>query len=302
MSTKPKVIAIVGPTASGKTSLSIEIAKKFNGEVISADSRQVYRGMDIGTGKVTKEEMDGITHHLLDIVDPMEVYSGADFKRDATVALDDIIKRDSLPIIAGGTFFYIELLRNNLQSAPVPPNPALRAELEKLSTEILFQTLQTKDSNRANDIDQFNRRRLIRALEIIDCLGTVPPITEAESPYDWLLLGIDITKEQLHLNIHRRLHSRLEIGMVEEVKQLHHNGVNYERLDSFGLEYRYIARYLQNKITYEEMLTEIESKSRQYAKRQMSWLRRDKSILWVKPENLSEIFKQITFFILPSNL
>jgi len=296
MNSKPKVITIVGPTASGKTTLSIEIAKQFNGEVISADSRQVYRGMDIGTGKVTKEEMSNVPHHLLDIVDPTEVYTGADFKRDATVALDDIVKRDHLPIIAGGTFFYIELLRNHLQSAPVPPNPALREELEKLSTETLFQTLQTKDPTRAKDIDQFNHRRLIRALEIIDCLGTVPPTTEAESPYDWLLLGINISKEQLHFNIHQRLHTRLDIGMVEEVKQLCDNGVSYERLDSFGLEYRYITRYLQNKITYDEMLTEIENKSRQYAKRQMSWLKRDKSIVWVKPESIESIFQLITTF------
>jgi len=296
MNSKPKVITIVGPTASGKTTLSIEIAKQFNGEVISADSRQVYKGMDIGTGKVTQAEMGNIPHHLLDIADPTEVYTGADFKRDATVALDDIVKRDRLPIIAGGTFFYIELLRNHLQSAPVPPNPALREALEKLTTETLFQTLQEKDSVRAAAIDKHNRRRLIRALEIIDTLGTVPPTTEAESSYDWLLIGIDISKEQLHQNIHTRLHTRLENGMIEEVVELHKNGVTYERLDSFGLEYRYIARYLQNQITHEEMVTEIENKSRQYAKRQMSWLKRDKSVEWVKPESIESIFQLITTF------
>ena len=128
---KHKVIAIVGPTASGKTSLSIEIAKKFNGEVISADSRQVYRGMDLGTGKVTAKEMDGIPHHLLDVADPMDIYTGVDFKRDATIALEKIIAQKHTPIVAGGTFFYLELLRGSMQAAPVEPNPAYRKTLER---------------------------------------------------------------------------------------------------------------------------------------------------------------------------
>ncbi|MEY3784383.1 MAG: hypothetical protein RLZZ230_705 [Candidatus Parcubacteria bacterium] len=297
MESKPKVIVVVGPTSAGKTSLSIAIAKKFNGEVISADSRQVYRGMDIGTSKVTVEEMDGVPHHLLDIVNPTETYTGADFKRDATFAINDIIERGNCPIIVGGTFFYIELLRNNLQSAPVPPNPSLRAELEELSTEALFQSLQTKDPIRAEAIDQHNRRRLIRALEIIDTLGVVPALEKHESPYDWLLIGADVEKTQLNLNIHNKLLSGLEAGMVDEVKHLHETGVRYERLDSFGLEYRYITKYLQNTLSYEEMVTALEFKIKQYAKRQLTWLRRDNSIAWFVPENREGIYKRIAEFL-----
>ena len=278
---KPKVLAIVGPTASGKTSLSIELAKQFNGEVISVDSRQVYRGMDLGTGKVTTKEMQGIPHHLLDIADPTTVYTGADFKRDGEVVLSDIITRGKLPIIAGGTFFYLELLRGTMSVAPVPPDPELRAVLETKSTVELQRQLVAMDITHSAVIDTSNRRRLIRAIEIINTLGVLPSVEPIPSPYDWLTIGIEVPADILAERTHRRILERLDQGMIEEVEVLHKQGVSWERLDSFGLEYRYIARYLQKTITKETMIEELSTKTRQFAKRQRTWLKRDKSIIWL---------------------
>lgn len=279
---KPKAIAIVGPTASGKTSLSITLAKHFNGEVISADSRQVYKGMDIGTGKVTVPDMDGVPHHLLNIANPAtDTYTGADFTRDGSSILTDITARGKLPIVAGGTFFYLELLQGKMQSAPVAPNRKLRAELELKSDEELFALLEAQDPRRAELIDRDNPRRLIRALEIIDALGAVPEVTPVDSPYQWLTLGIDVPTEILHERIYQRIIDRLAEGMIEEVTTLHENGVSWGRLDSFGLEYRYLGRYLQNHITRDEMITELNNKTRQFAKRQLTWLKRDPNIVWL---------------------
>lgn len=297
MSNKPKVIAIVGPTASGKTSLSIALAQRFNGEVISADSRQVYRGMDLGTGKVTKEEMADVPHHLLDTADPMDVYTGADFARDAAAALEEILKRSRRPLIAGGTFFYLDLLRGKLQSAPVEPNETFRASLQELSNTSLLEMLYEKDPARAATVDQANRRRLIRALEIVNAIGAVPPTEVPESPYDWLIIGIDIEKEKLHHNIHTRLLERIEAGMIEEVQKLHEIGVTYERMDDLGLEYRYIAKYLQNEITKDELIEQLETKIRQFAKRQMTWLKRDQEIEWHATEDREAIFRRVETFL-----
>lgn len=295
---KPKAIAIVGPTASGKTALSITLAQHFNGEVISADSRQVYRGLDIGSAKVTVDEMQGIPHHLIDVVDPTVVYTGADFKRDGDRALTDITKRGNLPIVAGGSFFYLELLKGSMSSAPVPPNPTLRTELEQKTTAELFAELQTKDPKRAEVIDPDNRRRLIRALEIIDALGVVPEVLTVDLPYDWLTIGIDVPVDVLNERIHTRIISRLKIGMIEEVENLHQNGLSWDRLEAFGLEYRYIARYLQNQLTKEEMITELTNKSRQFAKRQRVWLKRDKTINWLPfPAHCAQAIKLIETFL-----
>lgn len=297
MESKPKAIAIVGQTASGKTSLSIKIAQKFNGEVISADSRQVYTGMDLGTGKVTKEEMLGIKHYLLDIRHPNDTYTAAEFEDDAAAALLDIASRNKLPIVAGGTFFYLDLLRGRLQSAPVPPDQDFRDSLEIFSNQELFEKLVAADLERSSTIDRHNRHRLIRSLEIVNTLGKVPPATKVESPYDWLVLGIDIDKEQLHQNINIRLHERIDAGMIEEVDKLHKAGVSFEKLESFGLEYRYISEFLQNKLSKEEMLIQLETKIRQFAKRQMTWLKRDSDIVWVKTDNLADIFEKIENFL-----
>ena len=280
--TKPPVIAIVGPTASGKTSLSIALAKEFSGEVISADSRQVYRGMDIGTAKVTPQEMDGIPHHLLDVCDPLDVYTGADFVLDANTALADITKKNKLPIVAGGTFFYLDLLMGKMTAPEVPPNPVLREKLEQLPNEVLLEKLTTLDPERAKVIDTANPRRLVRAIEIATALGSVPTSAPKESLYRWLTLGIDVPLAILEERIRLRIMTRLEDGMIEEVERLHNEGISYERLDAFGLEYRYIGRYLQGEIDRQEMIDQLVIKTRQFAKRQKTWLKRDKAIRWLE--------------------
>lgn len=297
MSAKPKIISIVGPTSSGKTSLSIDLAKRFNGEVISADSRQVYKGMDLGTGKVTKEEMEGIPHHLLDVAEPMDIYTGADFKKEAEKAISDIISRKKLPIVAGGTFFYVELLQGKMQAAPVEPNYKYREELEKYSDRDLFKMIEEADSNRANNIDPNNRPRLIRSLEIIKELGKVPEVVQVESNYEWLNLGIETDKEQLHKRIHNRIEERLNNGMLEEVERLLENGVTPERLESLGLEYRYISLFLRGEITKDEMAETLETKTKQFSKRQKTWLKRDESIFWYKLDDSEEIQTKVQTFL-----
>lgn len=295
LNSKPKVVVIVGPTASGKTSLSIQLAQKFNGEVISADSRQVYRGLDLGTGKITIEEMEGIPHHLLDVADPRDTYTVADYVRDGRAALSNILSRNKLPIIVGGTFLYIDALLGKISTPEVPPNETLRRDLEMRTAAELFALLEKKDPARAQTIDTQNKRRLIRALEIIEVLGTVPP-TSANELYTPLTLGITISKEKLRENISRRIIDRINHGMIEEVQNLYAQGLSYARMEALGLEYRYIAEFLQNKITQSEMLTQIETKSMQYAKRQMTWLKRNTEIQWFKSNEVEKIEEVVRGF------
>lgn len=276
-----KVIALVGPTASGKTSLSIELALQFNGEVISADSRQVYKGLDLGTGKVTPDEMKRVPHHLLDVVHPNDIYTASDFKRNADHALTEIISRGKLPIVAGGTFFYLDILKGKMSTAKVSPNTKLRTLLESRSTTELYEELLEKDPGRAGDIDKDNPRRLVRALEIVDALGKVPKVIEVDSPYTWLTFGIDVPPDILRERIHKRIIDRIELGMIEEVHNLQLHGLSYERLEDLGLEYRYIGRYLQGALSKEDMIEQLHFKTCQFAKRQRMWLKRDESIVWL---------------------
>jgi tRNA dimethylallyltransferase len=293
---KPKILVIVGPTASGKTFLSIELAKRFGGEIVSADSRQVYRGLNIGTGKVTLEEMQGVPHHLLDVADPKDTYTVADYVRDGRTAVAGILERGKLPIVVGGTFFYIDALLGRVSSPEVPPNEALREHLETLSAGELFSLLERKDPRRAESIDRNNPRRLVRALEIVEALGKVPEVEEAEL-YDVLTLGISIPNDNLKKSIHERLTQRIHAGMIDEVVSLEEDGLPFERLEELGIEYRHIAEYLRGKITDEEMLTEIETKSWQYAKRQMTWMKRDATIHWVNPKEVGEIDALVREFV-----
>ncbi len=295
---KTPLIILVGPTASGKTSLSIALAKRFNGEIISADSRQVYRGLDLGSGKVTKEEMGDVPHHLLDIADPNDVYTAADFTRDAREAIAAITSRHHLPIIAGGTFFYIDSLLGRISLPEVPPNAALRTELAAFDTETLFERLKQLDPRRADTVDTANPRRLIRAIEIATALGSVPEVTPTtDSPYRPLTLGITIDTETLHHNIHVRLIERLEAGMMREVETLLQNGVTHERLEALGLEYRYISRHLAGQLDYETMVRELETKIRQFAKRQYTWLKRDTSIIWIDKHDTTRIDELVGNFV-----
>jgi len=282
MSTK-KLVVILGPTASGKTGLSIKLAKRFKGEVISADSRQVYKGMDIGTGKVTKGEMQNIPHYLLDIVSPKTRFTVTQYKTRVLKRIKDIQKRNKLPFLVGGTGFYIEAIIDGTAIPPVKPDWKLRKRLEKETTTNLFKRLEKLDPQRAKTIERYNKRRLIRALEIIIKTNRpVPPLKKNPIDSEVLILGIKRDAKELKKLIKTRLLKRLREGMTAEVKKLHNQGVSWKRLEEFGLEYRYLALFLQKKLTKQEMIEKLGKEIEHYAKRQMTWFKRDKRIKWVK--------------------
>lgn len=275
----PKLLVIVGPTASGKTSMSIKLAKKFNGEVISADSRQVYKGMTIGSGKVTKTEMQGIKHYLLDEVKPMTEYSVYKFVKKAEKAIKEIQNKGKLPIVAGGTMFWVDALLYGLPQT-AKPNLKIRKKLEVQSLEQLVKKLKKLDPQRAKTIDLNNKRRIVRALEIVMITGKPVPKYQKQDKYDILKIGVKRSKQELKQRINIRLIQRIKQGMIAEVKQLHEQGVSWKRLDSFGLEYRWISRYLRGIISKQEMLERLEFDIIHYAKRQMTWFKKDKEIYW----------------------
>ncbi len=293
MNAKAKLIVVVGPTASGKTSLAVLLGKKFNGEVISADSRQVYKGMNLGSGKVTKKEMEGVPHHLLDVADPKRTFTASHFARLGRKAITGIVKRGKTPIVCGGTGFYIRALVDGIVIPDAKPNPKLRKKLEKMSVNELFEILKSKDPERASTIDPKNPRRLIRALEIIDALGKVPELKKHPLPYPTLFIGIAREKETLKALIEKRLKARIKLGMLSEIKRLHTQGVSWKKLESFGLEYRYGALFLQKKIDKETFMRELTKQIFDYAKRQMTWFRPDTRIHWIKkPAEAEKLVKK----------
>jgi tRNA dimethylallyltransferase len=294
---KPKLVVILGQTATGKSDLGVELAKAFDGEVISADSRQVYKGMDLGSGKITPEEMQGIPHHMLDIADPNTVYSAGDFQRDAFAAINDIISRGKTPILVGGTGFYIQMIVDNTELTEVKPNKELRKELEKMANEELYEILKEKAPQRAEEIDEHNKHRLVRSLEIYDALGEIPKATAGDSKFDVLQIGLELPKKELVEKIEKRIDKRLEEGMIEEVERLHKEGVSWERLESLGLEYRHIAEHLQGKKDLEEMKYVLGIKTRQFAKRQLTWLKRDSRVEWFDPSQQEEVFSKVKTFL-----
>ncbi len=293
----PRLIVILGPTASGKSDLAVEIALKFGGEVVSADSRQVYKGLDIGTGKITSAEMHCVPHHLLDVADPREQYSVARYKRDAEEAIDVILSRGKLPILCGGTGFYIQAIVDNRLPPETPPDKALREELGRKTRRELFCLLQKIDPNRAKSVDSKNPRRLIRAIEIARHLGFVPEIPAVSSKYDTRKIGIRTDKEILRDSIAERLKNRFAEGMIEEAKRLHENGLSFERMDELGLEYRHLARHLQGNLSREDMEKELLPKIWQYAKRQIQWFQRDEQNKWLSLAEKPEIFAAVEDFL-----
>jgi tRNA dimethylallyltransferase len=293
------VLSIVGPTASGKTSLSIKIASDCNGEIISADSRQVYRGVDLLSGKVTPEEASHIPHHLIDIADPNTTYTASDFLYDATNAITRINDQNRTPIVAGGTFFYTDILFGKIAITEVPPNPQFRHSLDNITTPDLFKLLSEKDSITAQTIDKQNRRRLIRALEIVNALGHVPRV-RPNTNYNVLTIGILIQSDVLRDNIQRRLLERIKSGMIEEAAVLIESGVSHDRMESLGLECRYVSRYLRGIISKEELEQQLFIKIVQFAKRQMTWLKRDTTIRWYTLDDIqsySTIYNEVALFL-----
>lgn len=293
---KPKLLVILGPTASGKSGLAVALAQKFNGEVISADSRQVYKGLDIGTGKITKKEMGGIPHHLLDVSSPQKTFTVKNFKGLAEKAVEKILAKNKLPIICGGTGFYIQAVVDNISLPEVKPNQGLRKTLEKKSLDELLKTLQKLDPEFAKKIDKNNKRKLIRAIEIAKTLGKIPKI-ESKPKYQTLEIGIKTDKENLSKKIYERLIKRIDDGMIKEAKNLHKSGLSWKKMDSLGLEYRFLAQFLQNKITKEEMIKKLNTAIWQYSRRQITWFKRDKRIKWFGINQKKEIEKTILEFL-----
>jgi len=277
-----QILCIAGPTASGKSSRAVEEALARGGEIISVDSRQVYRGLNIGTEKIINEEMRGVPHHLIDIRDLKENYSAGDFVADATRLIKEISARGKLPILVGGTHFYFDALLSGLPMG-TDVNLELREELEKLSTEELYARVHSRDARRAVELDPKNRRRLIRALEIIASLGSVPPRSkEVRPPYlvgrsdlfttiEWII--IDPPAQELRKRINARLASALERGLVEEVRRVREK-VGDIRLGELGLEYKIVGEYLRGERDETSLLPALSAKLWQYARRQKAWLRK----------------------------
>lgn len=288
-SVKPKLLVILGPTASGKTSLAVKLAKKFEGEVVSADSRQVYRGLDIGTGKATKREMAGVPHHLLDVVSPKSRFAVVQYQKLATRAIRDILKRGKLPILCGGTGFYIDAVLYGNTFPPAPADRKLRLGLQKKTAPELFSQLKKLDPGRAAAIDRNNKVRLVRALEIILSTGKpVPKLSASEKIFDALELGIRIPSERLKADINARIKKWLKWGLLEEIAGLRRTGLSWKRLRELGLEYRYPAFFLRGGISREEMIRKMGTETWHYARRQMTWFKRDKDVRWVKNEKEAE--------------
>lgn len=284
-----KVIVVLGPTASGKSKLAVKLAKKLNGEIISADSRQVYKGLDIGTEKITKKERRDIKHHLIDVADPKKIYTVVQYQKAAKKIISQIFKKTlpagrqgKIPIIVGGSGFYIDALIYDYKLPAVAPQKSLRRRLQKKSTEELIQMLQGLDPKRAANIDFRNRRRLIRSLEIIIKTGTQVPEVKKQSPYQVLKIGLKKSPKQLRQLINQRLEKTLKRGLIEEVKKLHQKGLSWKRLEELGLEYRLVSHYLRGLISYPQMVEQTQKEIYHYTKRQMTWFKRDKSIIWIK--------------------
>ncbi|MFA5933941.1 MAG: tRNA (adenosine(37)-N6)-dimethylallyltransferase MiaA [Candidatus Paceibacterota bacterium] len=287
---KTKLIVVLGQTATGKSALAVELAKKFNGEVVSADSRQVYKRLNLGTGKVTKKEMKGVPHYLLDVASPKSMFTVTRFKKLADKAIKDIARCSKTPILCGGTGFYIEAVVKNIVLPEVKPDVELRKKLDEKSTEQLFTILKKLDPERAKNIDAKNPRRLIRAIEIASSLGNVPHL-EAQPPseYEILEIGTTLPDEILKSKIKKRLLERIKRGMIKEAERLHGEGLSWKRMRGLGLEYRFLADHCENKITKEEMVELLNIAIWQYAKRQKTWFKRDPQIIWINPTKKSEV-------------
>ncbi len=267
------LLVVLGPTASGKTRLAVELARRLGGEIVSADSRQVFRGMDIGTGKDLAEYGE-IPHHLLDIADPGTEFSVFDFQRLFFRVFEEIRDRGALPILAGGTGLYLDAVLRGYRLVEVPRNEALRAELAPLSLEALGERLRLTGKNLHNTTDLLHRERLVRAIEIAAgeeaSQAELPPLPQIRP----LVLGIAWEREELRRRIAARLRARMTEGMVEEAERLHAGGLPWETMEYYGLEYRFLARLLKGEINRNDMIQKLTSAICEFAKKQQTWFRR----------------------------
>lgn len=272
-----KLIVIMGTNASGKSGLGVELALRYGGEVVSADSRQVFRGLDLGSGKITAEETKGVPHHLIDVCQPGDFFSMADFQRLAYEAIDGILACGKLPFLVGGTGLYVDSVVDGYELSSIEPDLALRAHLETFETPALYEMLKEKLPD--TDIDPKNRNRVMRALERLAADDYHPG--KHNPRYEALKLGVTWPRETLKARIDERLERRLNQGMVDEVRGLLNAGVSTEFLMKLGLEYRYLTRYLLGEITYDQMVLELGNAIKKFAKRQMTWFRREENLHWL---------------------
>ena len=296
----PPLIVVLGPTASGKSGLSIALAQQFHGEIVSADSRQVYRGMDIGTAKVTWEERALVRHHLLDVVDSQETYTASQFQQQAIAAIEDILARGYQPFLVGGSPHYIQTVVDHLDMPAIPPDYALRAQLEMRPLAELVAQLEEMDPQSAAMIDRSNPRRVIRALEV--CLLSGKPFSQqrgvANPLYRSLLLGASWPRDVLYQRIDARVDERMQQGMVQEVRDLLAQGISHERLEALGLEYRFISRWLRGEFTSEaEMVERLKYAIHDFTRRQLTWFRKDKRIVWLEGDDLIKAKEEVGRFL-----
>lgn len=278
MAQMPKLIAVVGTNASGKSSLGIELAKKYGGEIVSADSRQVFRGLDLGSGKITPEEAQGVRHHLIDVCEPNDFFSMADFQKLAYEAIDSTIARGNQPFIVGGTGLYVDCVTEGYKLSNTAPDLEYRDYLETFETPALYEMLKKLMPD--TDVDAKNRNRVMRILEKIHDGDSGHG--EKEPRYEVLKIGVSWDRETLAKRIDERLVRRMEQGMVDEVRRLMDEGATDTFLMKLGLEYRFLTRLIRGEIgSEEEMCESLALAIRQFAKRQMTWFRRDKSIHWL---------------------
>lgn len=304
-SQKQKVIVIVGPTAVGKTKLSLEVAKKFNGEIISGDSMQVYRGMDIGTAKIKPEEMEGIPHHLLDIKNPDKNFSVAEFQLIVRRKIDEISRRGAIPIIVGGTGLYIQAVLFDYQFPEIEENPNFREKMQQLVTAgkgaELFQQLENIDPETAKKVHPNNYRRIIRALEIYKFTGKTMSEwqkNQQQTPlYDAIIIGLNMERELLYDRINRRVDQMIAHGLVEEVKRLYNQGLDgtYQSMKAIG--YKELIEYIEGKCSLEEAVENIKKNSRNFAKRQLTWFRNKLDVMWFDINPKGEDWKKTTEII-----
>lgn len=267
---KIKIYVVIGPTAVGKSDYAVDLAKKINGEVISADSRQVYKGLDVATGKITKKEMCGIPHFLLDVANPKKQFSVSVYVRLASKKIEEIHKRGHVPIVCGGTGFYVDTLIGKRGFSEVEPNKELRNKLVGKSPEELFKILCKLDPKFAEKIDRHNPVRLLRAIEIAEELGSVPEVIPKEN-YDVETIYLDLPDEELKKRIELRTKLRFKRGMIAEAKRLHQGGLSYRRMNELGLEYRFLAEFLRGKIDRKELEEKIVKGNWDYVGRQRTW-------------------------------
>lgn len=303
----PKIICIVGPTASGKTALGIFLAKKFNGEIVNADSRQVYKELDIATAKPACDVKDhkkneyiskGVVHHLVDCIKPSERFTLSDFKKQANLAIADILSRGKLPVVVGGTGLYIWSLVDNLDIPKVEQNTKLRNSFDSKSLDELVKLLKNIDPETVKKIDLKNRRRVLRALEVAISSGEsfVSQTTKSLPLYNTLQIGIKCSREKLYQNINNRIDQQMHAGLIEETKKLVKKyPCDLPSMSSIG--YKQIGNYLRGEMSLEDAVELFKRDTRRYGKRQETWFKRDKRIVWTLVDDLVNIQKLITKFI-----